>query len=93
MRLWKSSNGSRMVDQQKPSKEVRDLLMDFGDITPRGHSVWVTLNGKKLPSYLRGSDLVKKARRWVLVLTHRGRLVLRYKRGNTRFLKAMRARA
>lgn len=93
MRLWKSSNANGKSGWQKPSEEVRDLLMDFGDIVPIGQSVWVTLGRKKLPSYLRGSEAVREARRWVMVLTRRGKVILRYKRGNTRFLDAMRARA
>lgn len=81
------------IGWQKPSEEVQDLLMDFGDIEYRGKSMWLTLGWRKLPSYLRGSEIAKEARHWVMVLTTQGRVVLRFKRGNTRFLEAMRARA
>ncbi len=93
MRIWKSANANGKSGWQKPSEEVRDLLMDFGDIEYRGKSVWLTLSRKKLPSYLRGLEVAKEAHRWVMVLTTRGRVELRFKRGNTRFLEAMRAQA
>ena len=93
MHIWKSANANGKIGWQKPSEEVRDLLMDFGDIEYRGKSVWLILGRRKLPSYLRGSEIAKEARRWVMVLTTRGRVVLRFKRGNTRFLDAMRVRA
>jgi len=93
MRVWKSTNGSRVPGQQIPSKEVKDFLMDFGDVVHTGKSVWLTLSPKNLPSYLRGLDVTKEAHRWAMVLTRRGKLVLRFKQGNTKFLDAIRARA
>ena len=93
MRIWKSANANGKPGWQKPSEEVRDLLMDFGNIEYRGKSVWLMLNPKKLPSYLRGLEVAKEARRWVMVLTTRGRVVLRFKRGNIRSPKVLGARA
>jgi len=93
MRLWKSLNGNGTAERPKPSREVRDLLMDFGDIVHTGRSVWLTLIPRKLPTYLRGLDITSEARHWVMVLTRRGRLILRFKRGHTRILRAVRAQA
>ena len=90
MRLWKSSNGSPITGRPKPSREVRDLLMDFGDIVHTGRSVWLTLSPRKLPSYLRGSNVTREARHWIMVLTRRGRLVMRFKQGNGRLPKQIR---
>ena len=67
--------------------------MDFGDIEYRGKSVWLILGRRKLPSYLRCSEIAKEARRWVMVLTTRGRVVLRFKRGNIRSPKVLGAQA
>lgn len=93
MRICKSANANGKPTWQKPSEEVQDLLMDFGDIEYRGKSVWLILGRRKLPSYLRGSKIAKEARRWVMVLTTRGRVVLRFKRGNIRSPKVLGARA
>ena len=93
MRIWKSANANGKPVWQKPSEEVQDMLMDFGDIEYRGKSVWLILGRRKLPSYLRGSEIAKEARRWVMVLTTRGRVVLRFKRGNIRSPKVLGARA
>jgi len=93
MRIWKSANANGKPTWQKPSEAVQDLLMDFGDIDYRGKSVWLILGRRKLPSYLCGSEVAKEARRWVMVLTTRGRVVLRVKRGNIRSPKVLGARA
>ena len=93
MRFWKSARPDRITGRPKPSKEVKELLMDFGDIVYRGKAVWLALSPAKLPPYLRGLDITREARRWVLVLTRRGRLVLRFKQGNTRLWKAVTAQA
>jgi len=82
MRLWKSINGNRMPERPIPSRQIKDLLMDFDDIVYTSISVWLRLNPKKLPSYLCSLDLSNEARHWVMVLTRRGRLVMRFKRGN-----------
>ena len=93
MRICKSANANGIPTWQKPSEEVQDLLMDFGDVEYRGKSVWLILGRRKLPSYLRGSEIAKEARRWVMVLTTRGRVVLRFKRGKIRSPKVLEARA
>ena len=93
MRICKSANANGKPTWQKPSEEVQDLLMDFGDIEYRGKSVWLILGRRKLPSYLRGSEIAKEARRWVMVLSTRSRAVLHFKRGNIKRLEAMKVRA
>ena len=91
MRLWKSVNAVQITDWREPGRQVKDLLMDYGDIEQRGDSVWLTLYRKRMPSYLHGLDIVKEARRWVMVITSRGRACLKFKRGKSRFLKSLRS--
>jgi len=83
MRLWKSRNGSRLTWWRRPGQEVKDLITAYGNIERRDTSVVATLDSKKLPSHLQGSDAVKEARRWMMVIASRGRLVLRFKESNT----------
>ena len=89
MSLLKSLKAVQITDWREPSTQVKDLLMDYGDIEQRDDSVWLTLHRKKMPSYLHGLDVVKEARRWVMVITSRGRACLKLERGKSKFLKAL----
>ena len=91
MGLFKSLKTVQITDWHEPNRQVKDLLMDFGHIEHRNDSVWLTLNQSKLPCYLHGLDIVKEARRWVLVITSRSRACLKFKRGKSRFLNALRS--
>ena len=93
MGILKSLKAVQITDWCEPSRQVKDLLMDYGDIEHIDDSVWLTLRRKKLPSYLHGREVVKKARRWVMVITSRGRACLKFERGKSRFLKTLRAQA
>ena len=90
MSLLKSLKAVQITDWREPSRQVKDLLMDYGNIEQRDDSVWLTLHRKRLPSYLHGLDIVNEARRWVLVIISRGRACLKFRRGKSRFLKALR---
>lgn len=93
MGILKSLKAVQITDWRQPPRQVKDLLMDYGRVETVNNTVWLTLHRSKVPSYLYGLDIVKEARRWVMVITSRGRACLKFKRGKSRFLKTLRAQA
>jgi len=90
MGTLKSLKAVQIADWCQPPRQIRDLLMDYDHVESRDGSVWLTLPKDTLPSYLRGLDIVKEARKWIMVITSRGKACLKFNKGKSRFLKALR---
>ena len=74
MRTGRNPKKRGWPKRRKPSKEVRDLLGDFGTTERQNGSVWLMLDLGSLPDYLRKTRAAQEARRWVGVFSPDGRI-------------------
>ena len=60
----------------RPSRQVRDLITDFGRTERRSATLWVGIRPYDLPAYLRHLPVVQEALRWILAISDGGTTVI-----------------
>lgn len=66
-RIPKHPHVVKRQQQRGLKEEVLEFIVDFGDIEFGAGAIWYVIRERSLPSYLRGTQIVEKAKSWVVV--------------------------
>jgi len=72
-RIPKHPHVVKRQQQRGLKEEVLEFIVDFGDVEFGAGAIWYVIRERSLPSYLRGTQIVEKAKPWVVMARPRGR--------------------
>ena len=79
----KTKHIEKRQQQRGLRKEILELILDFGHVTWGAEALCYCLQQRLLPSYLKGTEISKKAESWVvLVAQDNGIIITAYPRNN-----------
>jgi len=81
--ILKTKHFAQRQQQRGLRKEILELILDFGCITCGTGTILYCLQQKLLPSYLKDTEISKRAEPWVIVAAQdSGHVLTAYRKNN-----------